>query len=680
MHYVAYKIFLHTIHRPIIMYAGLLVYVCISFVNLATAENNAARYEINAKRSGIVPTDKDALPRGREFVRLDSTYYVGWMFQGLFLQDRSADKSGFQRALPFTRSAFLLLENDFSPALQSVYNNAQSYMQNNRVYTDYLSIAKGLRECYEYLDMPDSAMWVLQKVKEKQFKRDEYGLYGTMAWLIHRNRYYTNGRYLFLQPTVAANERLALQACYDGFGNIDRNMQQNSEWFGPFVSENDRHYLYHYLAMIHSYMKQYDSSEYYYNLMAEWGTISWNNYGSMKLETGFFENAAQFYTLDKENYGGDKRLMEPYYYLPMLSIYAGRPMEAIRTAQEAIDFSQSSPGFGWYNIALARAYLYNGQLDSADVTLTKADNFKEVHIGTTLSQPQYDFTISLLRLVWYQKKIAYIKIADKGWWYKPSLLYKIVSLAAKKYADKYVLASLLAENPERDRIIYDLFCGESTVGFDEIYTIMQSFSPRYFTKLLQDKSDTDPRQSIQRYFELGRAKMMMEQGRKKDALAVIEAIIIANPSLSEHEKLFMARVYELKAICSVGTEQQEALNAVYELFPELIPFNGVKMHMTLQVSGGDNSAITNQVYEALQKTGVEWVEANQDVPAAALYIEKKNNKYEVIIDTRSAKNIPVVLGERIQFETTEGLGEEILMRIFGKKGSIEFTPNSVSNQ
>jgi CRISPR/Cas system CMR-associated protein Cmr5 small subunit len=277
-------------------------------------------------------------------------------------------------------------------------------------------------------------------------------------------------------------------------------------------------------------------------------------------------------------------------------------------------------------------------------------------------------------LVWYQKKIASIKIADKGWWYKPSLLYKIASLAAKRYADKYVLASLLAENPERDRIIYDLFCGESTVGFDEIYSIMQSFSPRYFTKLLQDKSDTDPRQAIQRYFELGRAKMMMEQGRKKDALAVIEAIIKDNPSLSEHEKLFMARVYELKAKCSEGAAQQEALNAVYELFPELIPFNGLKMHMALQVSGGENSAISNQVYKALQKTGVEWVEANQDVPAAALYIEKKNNKYEVIIDTRSAKNVPVVLGERIQFETTEGIGEEILMRIFGKKGSIEYAP------
>lgn len=674
MQYVAYHHILNYLHRHITICASVVVYVCCLLCNTSLAQNNAARYEINAKRSGMTPTDKDALPRGREFVRLDSTYYVGWMFQGLFLQDRSADRSGFQRALPFTRNAFLLLENDYSPALQSVYNNTQSYMQNNQVYIDYLSIAKGLRECYEYLDMPDSAMWVLQQVKKKQFKRDDYGLYGTMAWLIHRNRYYTDGRYPFLNPTVAENEKMALQACYDGFANIDRNQQQNTDWFGPYVTENDRHYLYHYLAMIHCYMKRYDSSEYYYNLMAEWGTISWNNYGSMKLETGYFENATELYTLDKDNFGTDKRLMEPYYYLPLLSIYAGKPEEAIRTAQEAIDFSQSSPGFGWYNIALARGYLYNGQLDSADATLNKARNFKEVHIGTTLSQPQYDFTISLLRLVWYQRKIAAIKISDKGWWYKPSLLYKIASLAAKRYADKYVLASLLAENPERDRIIYDLFCGESTVGFDEIYTIMKSFSPRYFAKLMQDKSDTDPRQNIQRYFELGRAKMLLEQGKKNDALAVINAILKVNPALSENEKLFMARVYELKAMCSQGVAQQDALNMVYELFPELIPFSGLKMRMALQVSGADDEAVTKQVYKALQITGIEWVEANEDVPAASLYIVKKNNDYEVIIDTRSAKNTPVVLGEKLQFTTTDGIGEEILMRIFGKKGSIEYVP------
>jgi len=94
--------------------------------------------------------------------------------------------------------------------------------------------------------------------------------------------------------------------------------------------------LYHYLAMIHSYMQNYDSSEYYYNQMAEVGTISWNNYGSLKHETGNFDNAAQLYELDRTNDYGDKRLREPYYYLPMIQLYAGKTTESMNMAKEAL--------------------------------------------------------------------------------------------------------------------------------------------------------------------------------------------------------------------------------------------------------------------------------------------------------------------------------------------------------
>ena len=43
-------------------------------------QNSAARYEIDAKRIGVNFFDKDALPRSREFIRLDSTYYVGYYY------------------------------------------------------------------------------------------------------------------------------------------------------------------------------------------------------------------------------------------------------------------------------------------------------------------------------------------------------------------------------------------------------------------------------------------------------------------------------------------------------------------------------------------------------------------------------------------------------------------------
>jgi hypothetical protein len=650
----------------------LCITICLLFSkHTVYGQDASARYEINAKRIGVNVTDKDALPRGREFVRLDSTYYVGYMYQGLFLNDRSADKTGYLRAIPYIRQAFILLENDFTPALLSLYNSTDLYVQNNRIYIDYLNIARALRECYEYIDMPDSAMWVLTQVQKKQFRRDEYGVYGTKAWLIHRNRFYTDGRYDFLQSTVKDNANLALQSCYEGFANIRKNEAQNSQWFGPFSSEIDKHYIYHYLAMIHSYMQQYDSSEYYYNQMAALGSISWNNYGSLKHEIGEFESANQLYSLDKMNSSGDKRLREPFYYLPMLKLYAASPSESIEIANEAIGMSQSMPGFGWYNIALARGYLYGGQLDSADVTLTKANKFKEVHIGTTLTQPQYEFTINLLRLIWYNKKIAAIKFANKGWWFKPTKLYEIATLSAKRYADKYVLANQLSDNPERQRLIYDLFCGESTVNFDEIYTILGAFSPRYFSRLFEDKTDVDPRFNIKKYFQLGRAKMQLASGKKNQAKASIDELIKTMTFDPINEKLFLARIYELKATVSEGNEKQEALNKMYELFPQLIPFSEQKIKMALQVSG-ENKEMVEEVYKHLKKSSVEWVDvASNDIPSASIYIESKANKFTITIDTRDINNNKVIKNETIIIRNTDNIGDELVMRIFGKSGAIE---------
>jgi hypothetical protein len=58
---------------------------------MSTKNKAQARYEIDSKRAGVDPSSKDALPRSREFIRLDSTYYVGWLYEGMYKFDRSAD-------------------------------------------------------------------------------------------------------------------------------------------------------------------------------------------------------------------------------------------------------------------------------------------------------------------------------------------------------------------------------------------------------------------------------------------------------------------------------------------------------------------------------------------------------------------------------------------------------------
>ncbi len=639
------------------------------------AQKAAARYEIDAKRLGVMPTDRDALPRGREFIRLDSTYYVGWMYQGLYLHDRSVDIAGYQRALPLLRKAFLLMEKDYSGLLASLYNDPMFYMQNNMRYNDYLVMARALREAYEYLEMPDSAMWVLNKVQQKNFKRDFLGVYGAKAWLIHRNRFYTSKQFAFLGNSVAENEQKALQACYDGFSYIRRNLPQNNLWFGENQSQFDRQFVYHYLALIHCYLKNYDSSNYYYQQMADAGTVSWNNYGSMKAEIGEFAEATEMYGRDKYKYGGVKNLMEPYYYLPILDVYAGKTTEAISTAKEAITFSNSSPGFGWYNIALSRSYMYNGQLDSAYDALDKAANFKEVHIGTTLTQPQYDFTIGLLKLVWLNKKIEELKFVHKNWWYHPKWLYEVAEMEARKYTHEYVLANQLALNPERVRIIYDLFCGESTVGYDEIYYLMERFSPSYFLKLMDNYISTDPREKIRRYFDLYKAKLQWHNGDYSEATTTFNNILNTTRLDSANEKLFLGRLYEsLWRQAVQNKNESKALQfqqLLFHNYPNLIPFSGMPFKMKLEFNG-NMDAVTKTVVNELEGTNIDFSNAHSEaLPRVKLQFNRKGIKYEVVIDVFDEKGMIKVSNERFLFMSSENVASEIALRIFGKSGAAE---------
>jgi hypothetical protein len=639
------------------------------------AQNAAARYEIDAKRMGVTPFDKDALPRGREFVRLDSTYYVGWMYQGLYMNERSADVVGYQRALPLMRKAFMLLEKDYSALLKSLYSNPMIYMQNNQRYNDYLVLASKLREDYEFLEMPDSAMWVIKQVEKKDFRRDFFGIAGLKAWIIHRNRFYTTDKYSFLGKSVQENEQLALQACYAGFGRIKRNAAQNNLWFGEGHTIMDRHSIYHYLALIHCYQKNYDSSEYYYNQMAQAGTVSNNNYGSMKAETGEFSTAIDLYKKDQYKYGNQKFLMEPFYYLPILYVYSGDTKRAISTAQEAIRHSNSSPGFGWYNIALARSYLYDGQLDSASLTLDKAQAFHEIHIGTTLTQPQYEFSVGLLRLVWYNQKIAQLKFFNKGWWYSPETLYELASLQAQKYTHEYVLATQLALNPERSRIIYDLFCGESTVGYDEIWYLMKRYSPKYFMKLMEQYVATDPRPNIRKYFELYNAKLEWENGKKKTAQEYLEKMMNTVRLDTAHEKLFLGRLYESLAKGynhQKNTEQKDLYeSSMLNEFPQLIPFSELPAKVYLELSGTDD-AITKKVVQELKNCDIDWQpSASSNAAVATVIFKKKGIKYDVTVSLTGSNNRKLVNNERFLFTQPDGAGKELAMRMFGASGAIE---------
>lgn len=645
-------------------------------LHLSYAEKNtAARYEIDAKRADVDITGDEALATGKEFERLDSTYYVGYLYEGFFKYNHSADYQGYKNAIPALNKARILFEEDYNNILKNLFSSLQYFTENYDRFQDYYRICNALKECYDNIEMPDSVISLLNHLQGYHFKKDFFGIYFHRAWTYHRNRAYNSTKYTFLKNSIAENETMAFKSCYDGLAFIKRNKTLNNEWFGENQALADDLQIYHYLALLHCYNKNYDSSFYYYQILAKYGLISWNNYAGFQTEVGNFSNAQQFFNKDLSiSYAGENVLKEPYYYLPILYVYAGRTQDAIDICNQIIHQNGSRPGFGWYNIALARSYMYNAQLDSAQIALDKASNFKELHIGTTLTEGQYEFTINLLKVNLFDRKIEEIKFLYSDWWYSPAVLYKLYKLRLQKLLIEYNTCLSLAFNPDRYRMVYDLFCAEATTTFDEAWYLMKDFSPKYFAKKYNNYQTTDKRENIQRYFKLFEAKFNYVDGKYTRATNELEEILTKSKVDAANEKLFLGRLYEAASRAynhSKSTYSQLFYNnLLLENYPQLIPFSGIEMNMNLATSGL-NDATTKTIVDDLYDTNINWTN-NTNTPTVNIYFEKKGNRYQATINVLSANNVQVINNRKLVFNNAKNVAREIALRIFGKGGSMVF--------
>ncbi|HEU0227653.1 MAG TPA: hypothetical protein VFQ86_07945 [Arachidicoccus soli] len=650
------------------------------FQQVIAQKNEAARYEIDTKRRGIELTDDAALLRGKEFERLDSTYYVGYLLEGYYKYNHSADYLGYKNAIPTLLKAKELMEKDFNPMLKNMFSNLDYLTQNYNRFQDYYSICNALKECYDNIEMPDSVMSLLNHIATYHFKKDFFGIYYHRAWTYHRNRIFTSAKYSFLKNSVGANERMAFKYCYEGLAFIKENEKENDEWFGQNQALADDLQIYHYLALLHCYNKNYDSSFYYYNILAQYGLISWNNYAGFQTEIGNFSNAQTFFKRDLSiSYSGENVLKEPYYYLPELYIYAGRTEDAISLSNRIIQQNGSRPGFGWYNIALSRSYMYNDQLDSAENALDKAADFKELHIGTTLTQEQYEFTINLLRVNLLDRRIEELKFLHSNWWYSPTTLFKMAKLKWQKLMAEYNTCIELAYNPDRSRMVYDLFCSESTTTFDEAWYLMKDFNPKFFAKKYHNYQTTDKRENIQRYFKLFEAKFNYEDGRYKIAEQELENILSNTKLDSENEKLFLGRLYEAASrVYKISRNQYSHSfynNLLLETYPQLIPFSNIRIPMRLETSGVDDET-TEEIKRQLSHVNIDWTD-KEKTPSVSIYFERRGDKYQATINVKSNTNIQVVSNRKLVFSSANNnVGNEIALRIFGKGGNVVFDEGS----
>ncbi|HTM65770.1 MAG TPA: hypothetical protein VL093_05600 [Flavipsychrobacter sp.] len=613
------------------------------------------RYEIDAKRMGVDVNSDDALPRSREFKRIDSTYYVGWMFEGAYKYNHAADYLGFKNASVPLERALSLMERDYAKQLGTRTSDLMTYFNVYKFHLDYTLTAYYLMTCYSNMEEQEKVFELLRRVVRWNFQRDFYmDAYNYLGWTVHRNRFYTSAKYPFLRNSIDANERLANSYLDSGMRKIYRNMPLNSKIFQPGYEKPDKLAVYHYKAMLYSYNFKIDSASYYYNLLREGGQMSHNNFATFRAICGDFRQAESEYRLESMNRQPDKRLQEWVYYLSILNIYKGQPKAGIQLTRDMITANGSTPGFGWYNIAEARCRLYDGETAEAYRYLNKAAEFKELHIGTTLGQTHYDFSIQLLKLMHKLQEIEAQKFEHKNWWYNIPVLGNMAQLTAEKYMQQFLIINQFSQNPERDRVIYKLFSTESTVTWDEVWYLIRDFSTNFFVDKFQKELKTDQRKYILKYFRFFLARLEMEKGNYDEANKTLNEVLMDPDIDLQYEKLLIARTLQAQAEIAKERKDDNAYSdrmyRMYQYYPQLIPYTGLTMNMGLHTSGNAPAGFI----ERLKDCNINWTSsASVPAPQAYLAFSGAGDKKKVVFYVQDASGNTVVPKQTFLYKTAE---------------------------
>jgi len=646
--------------------------------------NSIKRYEIDLKReemntsmTGIMPND--VMLRAREFIRKDPTYYVGYMFEGLYRYDHSGDIDGYIQASKPLKIALELFEKDYTVALRDIYSSADAYEDYKDRIFDYVYIAEKLMDCYSNVERPDSVIWLLNRYKSWGFQHDELGADNYIAWTYHRNRFYTSEKFDFLYNSVEENEMAALHFLKQNLETIDKNAAKNEDVMSYWRIIGAKMSVYHYLSIVYSYLHKPDSARLYYDYMKPYSSVfPYNNYAIFCFINGQFDESYSYFRYSqhrdrtREKESSDRyRLKESIYYMSILDVMRADPQKSVNDLSLYIKETGVRPGWGWYNLGLARALTYNGQLDSSMICINKAGKFNDVHIGTTWGQSHYVFSHSILKLVNLQKKEAAIHFEDKYYWLSPSKLKKIAELKLEQYVTRMLIFNQLSANPERSEVYYRLFASEATISFDEIFYMIKDYGRSFFIKEFAKQAESDEREIIRKYFKLFQGKLCVEKGDTHKALKILEEVYTQDlMGDKEYEKLYSARLYEALAQANEASGSnsnfEKFRNQFYQIYPQLAPFSSIKMKFRLETkTEGVESAKT--ILSDLNTFNIDFVATGDNIPIVKLKFGKTGDKNIIEYSVESSWGTTIVEPSSIIYTDSKDIAKKLAYAIFNLK-------------
>lgn len=555
---------------------------------------------------------REAYELSQKFIQIDSTYYTGYYFEGIYRYLRASDVLGYKLAIEPLKKGLTYMEKDYRRELRRI-KDLQTYAGIYELQRKYAIFCDLLIRCYNNTDQLDKSIVVIRKLLDRQFIYNwEVNPYALLSWLHHKNRVYTSEKYDFLSSSIEGNVKLASKYADSILINNRKNYsfinQYITSGFDPIESS-----YWHYKDIVYSYLLNVDSAEFSAKNLKRLGRLSYNNYGNLQFIQAKFEEAEENYDRERGIDGYQQKETKEFDYMEsVINIFKNEVGKAKGIVQNSLDIMGPSPGYGWNNIAMARVNYYSGDLAESKAYRDKAANFKELHINSTWGKVQYDRNTKLFEYLYHQGKMNEIKFLNRNYWRDYQALWDLAGHYFKKENAHLLLTSELSANPERFLVLYNIFASENTIFFDEIWELIKDFNPDYFIRLFEKKLADEPREGIKKYLNYYIARFYLQDDETERGIGRLEAILADEALDGEYEKLLIARVHESLSLAYEQQEQEEKasehLLSFYKSFPQLVPLSEATMKFKLELQEVDNNEQATSIIKGLDKVNIEWAE------------------------------------------------------------------------
>lgn len=581
----------------------------------------AGAYGLQAQRMEIDRLERDfrdsfrsraAYELSQKFIQIDSTYYTGYYYEGIYRYLRASDLLGYKLAIKPLKKSLTLMEKDYRRELRRI-KDLQTYAGLYEIQRKYAILCDLLVQCYNNTDQLDKSIVVIRKLLDRQFIYNwEVNPYALLSWMYHKNRVYTSDKYPFLSSTIEGNVKLASKYADSILINNRKNYQFISQYitsgFDPIESS-----YWHYKDLVYSYLLNIDSAEFSARNLKRLDRLSYNNYGNLQFIQAKFEEAENLYERERGIDAYQQKETKEFDYMQsVINIFKNDLGKAKGIVQNSMDIMGPSPGYGWNNIAMARVNYYSGDLAETKAFRDKAANFKELHINSTWGKVQYDRNTKLFEYLYHQGKMKEIKFLNRYYWRDARDLWDLGGHYFKKENAHLLLTSELSTNPERFLVLYNIFASENTIFFDEIWELIKDFNPNYFIRLFEKKLATEPRERIKKYLNYYIARFYLLDYELDKGIGRLKAIL-EDPDLDTvHEKLLISRIHEALSLAYAQKDQAEQsaqhLMDFYKSFPQLVPFSETTMKFKLQLEEQPEDEIVQAMVNELETVSIDWIE------------------------------------------------------------------------